>query len=156
MIQFSGLKTLYWCCDNPRSNYRKIDSIFSNKSNLKPEVARVIAAGGAGTWFTFGYLIYIVVGVGVAVSALFYHYLEKVMQKTYSNSIISKALAREHLILMNVGTAVTSGMMMYAGYVSGAAMLPASIGGKGFNEIQAHQILGPFVVIGRNRVPTNI
>ena len=35
----------------------------------------MIAGGGAGTLFTFGYVIYIVVGViGVAVSSLFYHY----------------------------------------------------------------------------------
>jgi hypothetical protein len=121
--------------------------VISQVSILKPEVARVIAAGGAGTWFTFGYLIYIVVGViGVAVSALFYHYLENVLQKTYSNSIIAKTLAWGHLILMNVGTTVTSGMMMYAGYVSGAVMLPVSVGGKGFNGLQAHQILGPFSV----------
>lgn len=70
--------------------------VISQVSILKPEVARVIAAGGAGTWFTFGYLIYIVVGViGVAVSALFYHYLENVLQKTYSNSIIAKTLAHQ-------------------------------------------------------------
>jgi hypothetical protein len=39
----------------------------------------VIAAGGAGTWFTFGYVMYVVVGViGVAVSAIFYYYLEDI------------------------------------------------------------------------------
>jgi len=32
-------------------------------SIIKPEVSRVIAGGGAGTWFTFGYITYIVVGV---------------------------------------------------------------------------------------------
>lgn len=43
-------------------------------SIIKPEVSRVIAGGGAGTWFTLGYFIYIIVGViGVAVSSLFYH-----------------------------------------------------------------------------------
>jgi hypothetical protein len=68
------------------------------------------------------------------------------LQKTYGNGIIAKALAWGHLILMNVGTAAISCMMMYAGYVSGAVMLPVSAGGKGFNELQAHQILGPFVV----------
>jgi hypothetical protein len=31
------------------------------------------------------------------------------------------------------------------GYVSGAAMLPLGVGGKGFNQGQAHQILAPFV-----------
>ena len=46
---------------------------------------------------------------------------------------------------MNVGTTAAMSMLMYAGYVSGAAMLPLSVGGKGFNEVQAHQILAPFV-----------
>ena len=37
--------------------------ILSQISILKPEVSRVMAAGGAGTWFTFGYLMYVIVGV---------------------------------------------------------------------------------------------
>jgi heme/copper-type cytochrome/quinol oxidase subunit 1 len=119
--------------------------VLSQISFLKPEVSRVIAAGGAGTWFTFGYFIYIVVGViGVAVSAIFYYYIEDVLAKQY-HSTIAKALAWSHLILMNLGTTAATGMLMYAGYASGAAMLPVSIGGKGFNQVQAHQILSQFV-----------
>jgi hypothetical protein len=34
---------------------------------------------------------------------------------------------------------------MYAGYIGGAAMLPANAGGQGFNAGQAHQILAPFI-----------
>lgn len=120
--------------------------VLSQISLLKPEISRVIAAGGAGTWFTFGYIIYIVVGViGVAVSALFYYYIEKVLSKQYNSTRIAKALAWSHLILMNVGTTAATGMLMYAGYLSGAAMLPLSVGGKGFNQGQAHEILAPFV-----------
>jgi len=120
--------------------------VLSQISLLKPEISRVIAAGGAGTWFTFGYIIYIVVGViGVAVSALFYYYIERVLGKQYNATKIAKALAWGHLILMNIGTTATTGMLMYAGYISGAAMLPLSVGGKGFNQGQAHAILAPFV-----------
>jgi hypothetical protein len=119
--------------------------VLSQISFLKPEVSRVIAAGGAGTWFTFGYIIYIVVGViGVAVSAIFYYYIENILAKQY-DSPIAKALAWGHLVLMNLGTTAATSMLMYAGYVSGASMLPISIGGKGFNQGQAHQILSPFV-----------
>ena len=119
--------------------------VLSQISFLKPEVSRVIAAGGAGTWFTFGYIIYIVVGViGLAVSAIFYYYIENVLAKQY-DSTIAKALAWGHLVLMNLGTTAATSMLMYAGYVSGASMLPVSIGGKGFNQGQAHQILSPFV-----------
>jgi len=114
--------------------------------SLKPEVSRVIAAGGAGTWFTFGYIMYIVVGViGVAVSALFYLYLERVLEKHYKDSIIARVTAWIHLLFMNIGTVAAIGMLMFAGYIGGAAMLPVSIGGRGFNVLQAHEILAPFV-----------
>jgi hypothetical protein len=120
--------------------------VMSQISFLKPEVSRVIAAGGAGTWFTFGYIIYIVVGViGVALSALFYYYIERMLEKQYDNTRVAKALAWSHLVLMNVGTTAATGMLMYAGYISGAAMLPLSAGGKGFNQGQTHEILAPFV-----------
>ncbi len=119
--------------------------VFSQISFLKPEISRVIAAGGAGTWFTFGYIMYIVVGVmGVAVSALFYYYLERILAKPY-NKQLTKLLAWIHLLLMNIGTTSTMGMLMYAGYIGGAAMLPENVGGQGFNGGQAHQILAPFI-----------
>ena len=44
-----------------------------------------------------------------------------------------------------MGTTAATGMLMYAGYVSGAAILPLSVGGKGFSQGQAHEILAPFV-----------
>jgi hypothetical protein len=37
------------------------------------------------------------------------------------------------------------GMLMYAGYLGGAAMLPENVGGQGFNAWQAHQIMAPFI-----------
>jgi putative flippase GtrA len=114
--------------------------------SLKPEVSRVIAAGNAGTWFTFGYILYIVVGVlGIAVSALFYLYLEKVLGKQYKDSTVAKIAAWIHLLFLNVGTVAAMGMLMFVGYIGGAAMLPISIGGRGFNALQAHEILAPFV-----------
>ena len=114
--------------------------VLGQISILKPEVSRVIASGGAGTWFTFGYLTYIVVGViGVAVSSAFYHYLSGSFTRA------SSALTWVHLILMNVGTSAAAGMMMYAGYQGGAAMLPTAIGGRGFDAQQAHSIMAPFV-----------
>ena len=41
--------------------------VLSQISFLKPEISRVIASG---KWFTFGYLIYIVVGVAGSVTLL--------------------------------------------------------------------------------------
>jgi heme/copper-type cytochrome/quinol oxidase subunit 1 len=68
---------------------------------LKPEISRVITAGG--TWLTFGHLVYLIVGViGVAVSAAFYHYLEKDFGRKY-NTKSKRIFAGGHLILMNLG-----------------------------------------------------
>jgi hypothetical protein len=114
--------------------------VLGQISILKPEVSRVIASGGAGTWFTFGYLSYILIGViGVAVSSVFYYYLAGSFKRA------ANALAWVHLILMNIGTTAAAGMMMYAGYQGGAAMLPTAIGGRGFDAQQAHSIMAPFV-----------
>lgn len=111
--------------------------VLGQTSFMKPEVSRVIAAGGVGTWFTFGFVIYIVVGViGVAVSALFYQLL---------GAKISNTLAWAHLVLMNVGTTAAAGMMMYAGYIGGAAALPQAVGGAGFDPGQVHALIAPFV-----------
>jgi hypothetical protein len=121
--------------------------ILSQISILKPEGSRVIAAGGAGTWLTFGYVMYVVVGVvGMAVSALFHYYLEKVMGRYYS-STIAKVLAWIHLSLMNIGTTAAMGLLMYAGYVGGAATLPKIVGGSGLIPVQTHEILGPAAII---------
>ena len=120
--------------------------IFGEISILEPGVSRVIASGGAGTWFTLGYVMYIVVGViGVAVSALFYLYIERVLKKQYKDHKGARVLAWIHLILMNIGTTVAMGLLMLAGYKGGAAMLPTSVGGLGYNAGQAHEILAPFV-----------
>ena len=46
---------------------------------------------------------------------------------------------------MNIGASSAMGMMMLAGYLGGAVMLPTNVGGKGFNAGQAHEILAPYV-----------
>jgi hypothetical protein len=122
--------------------------VLSQISFLKPEVSKVMAAGSAGTWLTFGYIIYILIGViGVAVSSIFYHYLgEGSTNARRSRSIrASNVLAWIHLFLMNAGIFATCIMMMYAGYVAGSSMLPISSGGKGYTAIQAHGLIGIYV-----------
>ena len=96
--------------------------VLSQISVIKPEVSRVISSGGAGTWFTFGYLMYIIVGVIKCwhVPLFFYYYLEKVIGINYSRSIIAKIMAWIHLLLMNIGTATAMGLLMYIGYVGGS------------------------------------
>lgn len=104
--------------------------------------ARVIASNGAGTWLFTGYISYLVVGVvAVAVTAIFYFYIEGVLGKAYSG--FTNALAWAHLIFMNVGVAGSMLLMMYGGYLAGWASAATSSGGEGLTPLQIHeQILG--------------
>ena len=74
--------------------------------------AMVIAGGGGGTWMFTGYIIYLVVGVvGVAVTAIFYFYLEGVQGKVYHG--LSNYIAWGHYVLMNVGVASSMILMIF-------------------------------------------
>ena len=103
--------------------------------------AKVIAANGAGTWFFTGYISFLVVGVvAMAVTAIFYVYIEGILGKPYKG--FSNLLAWGHLVLMNVGVAGSMFLMMWGGYLAGwaSASLPS---GGGLNAGQIHeQILG--------------
>lgn len=104
--------------------------------------AKVIAGNGAGTWMFTGYISYLVVGVvAVAVTAMFYFYIEGILGKVYSG--FTNVLAWAHLVLMNVGVAASMLLMIYGGYLAGWAAAPASSGGGGLTSLQIHeQILG--------------
>jgi len=102
----------------------------------------VIATGSAGTWFTVGYLGYLVVPVvGSGLSALFYHYVEVVMDRPYAGG--RQYLAWAHLILGNLFLSAALGLLMYGGYFGGAAMVPVDLGGGGQSAEWVHaNILG--------------
>jgi hypothetical protein len=111
---------------------------------VKPSPAMIIAGGSAGTWFTVGYLSYLVVGVmGVAVTALFYHIIEVGMHKSVTG--ISSVLAWAHFGLMNVGVAAGTWMLMYAGFIGGSGLLSASSGGGGLSAGQVHPMIVGYV-----------
>jgi heme/copper-type cytochrome/quinol oxidase subunit 1 len=111
---------------------------FGDQIGLYPTaVSRVIASGEAGTWFTVGYLTYLIVGViGMAVTSLFYFYIETVQGKPYKG--IAKAFSWIHLIFGNVGVAGAAILAMVGGYLGGAAMQPKQFGGLAWNTGQVH------------------
>jgi hypothetical protein len=115
---------------------------------LSPSPSMIIAGGSAGTWLTVGYLSYLIVGVmGVAVTALFYHIIENGMHKAVTG--ISSGLAWAHFVLMNVGAAAATWMLMYAGYIGGTGLLAATQGGGGLSAGQVHpHIVGYVIPIG--------
>jgi len=107
--------------------------------------SKVIASGGAGTWFFVGYISYLIVGVvAVAVTAIFYFYIESVQGKIFKG--LTSYLAWAHLLLMNVGVAGAAFLLMWGGYEAGVAAAPVSSGGGGLTAGQIHvQILSGLV-----------
>lgn len=107
--------------------------------------AKVIAANGAGTWLFTGYISFLVVGVvAMAVTAVFYLYIEGIMGKPYKG--LTNALAWGHIIFMNVGVAGSMLLMMWGGFLAGWASTPVASGGAGLNPGQVHeQVLGALV-----------
>jgi len=104
---------------------------------LHPSVSLLINTTVPGIWIALGYFAYLVVGVvGMAVTALFYQYLEVNLKSPYTGG--AKSLAWIHLILSNIGIIGATLMIIYAGYATGVATLPTDLGGLGMamNEVE--------------------
>src|SRR3972149_9532988 len=113
---------------------------FGDQIKLLPvSVSRVIAGGEAGNWFTVGYVTYLIVGVvAMAVTSMFYFYIETVEGRTYKG--IAKALSWIHLVLGNIGVAGASLAAMWGGYWAAQAVAPASSGGLAGPAGNAHLV----------------
>jgi len=97
---------------------------------LHPSVSLLINATVPGIWIALGYFAYLIVGVvGMAVTALFYQYLEVNLKSPYTGG--AKSLAWLHLLLSNVGIVGASVLIIYTGYTTGVATLPTALGGLG-------------------------
>jgi hypothetical protein len=89
---------------------------FGDQIGLLPyAVARVIAGGGAGSWFVMGYVTYLIVGViAMAVTSIFYVFIESIEGHTYKG--LAKTLSWGHLVLGNIGVAGAALLAMWGGY----------------------------------------
>ena len=111
---------------------------LGNQIGLLPvSVAHVIAGGSAGSWFVMGYLTYLIVGVvAMAVTSLFYFFIESVEGKPYKGA--AKGLSWVHLAFANIGVAGAALAAMWGGYWGAVAMTPTSGGGLGGTTETAH------------------
>ncbi|MDQ3854092.1 MAG: hypothetical protein M3299_14815 [Thermoproteota archaeon] len=91
--------------------------------------------------------LYLVVGViGTGLTAQFYHHFEIRAGKPYKG-IVTTVLAWTHLVLMNLGIAAASLLMIYAGYLGDIAVGEKEAGGFGMTiEEVSEQILNQFIV----------
>ncbi len=95
---------------------------------LGPASSRIVAGGGAGSWFTMGLLAYLVIGiVGIGMSALFYEHIEVALGSPLSGW--KNIAAWIHLVLGGVGAAAAALLMSWGGFQAGAYLLAPSVGG---------------------------
>src|SRR2546422_8425090 len=113
---------------------------------LGPASSRIVAGGGAGSWFTMGLLSYLLIGVaGIGMSALFYSHIEGTLGSPLTGW--RNIAAWIHLIVGGIGAAGASVLMTWGGFQAGAALLPTDSGGGGQNVGYVHtNILNPIVV----------
>ena len=124
-----------------------LGNVLAGMSNfaLGPASSRIVAGGGAGSWFVMGLLSYLLIGiVGLGLSALFYQHLEVTLGAPLAGW--RNLGAWVHLTLGGIGAAATSLLMSWGGFQAGAAALPANIGGGARDAAYIHaNILSPIV-----------
>ena len=113
---------------------------------LGPATSRIVAGGGAGSWFTMGILSFLLVGIGgIGFTAFFYQRIEGAMGAPLAGW--RNIGAWIHLVLGGLGSAGASLLMAWGGFQAGAALLTADVGGGGRNVGYVHtNILNPIVV----------
>ncbi len=106
--------------------------------------SRIIAGGGAGMWFTVGYVLYMIAGfVGNATFALV-HYLLPNSNRT----VFSDKMAALHFALYNAAVVGATLLLGYAGWIGGSLAL-AKKGELIHTTIVVYvQPIGYFVLIG--------
>ena len=82
-------------------------------------ISRTIAGGSVGTWGYIGFLGFIIVGcLGTATFGGLYYLVPKL-----TNGSINNLLSWLHMVLMEAGTLVTTGLLGAAGYIGGTTIL---------------------------------
>lgn len=81
---------------------------------------------GPAKWFFLGYIFYLILVVAIAVTSVFYNHLEVGMGRRIPG--FRAVLAWVHLLGMNVGGAVTTIAMIFAG-LAGSGVLGVILGG---------------------------
>ena len=89
-----------------------MQTIFSNVSLIE---FLSLSLDGPAKWFFFGYFMYITLVVAIAITAIFYNHLESNLGKPIRGA--KNKLVWAQLIGMNVGGAVTTILLIVAGFV---------------------------------------
>ena len=110
------------------------------------QMSKVIAGGGAGTWLTVGYFLFLIVGVCVVFLCGAAYYL---IGQALGRDVYSGKLAGAQLVMMEAGALVALGLLYYAGFVAGR-MFIEKIPAEQVHPFLANFIdpIGVFIAIG--------
>ena len=86
---------------------------------------------GPAKWFFIGIILYLILIVAIATTAVFYNHLEINLKRKFSR--VSNVLAWIHLFGMNIGGAGTTILMIFAG-LAGSGVLTLLVEGKLGNQ----------------------
>ena len=86
---------------------------------------------GPAKWFFIGIILFLILVVAIATTAVFYNHLEINLKRKFSN--VSNILAWIHLFGMNIGGAGTTILMIFAG-LAGSGVLSLFVKGKLGNQ----------------------
>jgi hypothetical protein len=103
-----------------------IQLLFSSTINIIQFLS--LSFEGPAKWFFLGYIFYMILVVAIAVTAVFYNYLEINMTKRISG--FRMVLAWIHLIGMNVGGTSITLTMIFAGLIGSGIFNVITSGGN--------------------------
>jgi hypothetical protein len=95
-----------------------IQMIFAKDVNMIQFLS--LSFEGPAKWFFIGLMLYLILTVAIAVTAVFYNHLEINMRKRITGKI--RILVWAHLLCMNVGGIGTTLSMIFAGLAGSGAL----------------------------------
>ena len=108
-----------------------IQIIFASNVNMIQFLS--LSFEGPAKWFFIGLMLYLILTVAIAVTAVFYNHLEVNMQKVVSGKI--RFLVWIHLLGMNIGGIGTTLAMIFAGLAGSGALSLVTEGSLGKQNI---------------------
>src|SRR5919106_4385894 len=119
-----------------------IQLIFSSTVNIVQFLS--LSFEGPAKWIFLGYIIYVILIVAIATTAVFYNHFEVNLSRHIRG--FRSILAWTHLIGMNVGGASITLIMMYAGLV-GSGVIGIVLSGGNISELRSNtQVMEQFII----------
>ena len=119
-----------------------IQLIFSSTVNIVQFLS--LSFEGPAKWIFLGYIIYVILIVAIATTAVFYNHFEVNLSRHIRG--FRSILAWTHLIGMNVGGATITVSMIYAGLL-GSGVIGIVLSGGNISELRPNtQIMEEFII----------